>query len=395
MLAERIRSTWRPGGDDRLPPFAGGWIGWLGYELGAAFDHQPDTARDEFTRNDGEFALHDWVIAWDHREGRCWLISTGIDRLGTASGERARERAEIVLSRLAAPTDDPPSDGHRPSTIDGPSIARSHTPDAYRQAVAAIIEAVRSGEMFQANLSQRWVVACPDTPLALYRRLRIAAPASHAALLPGDGRTMVSASPESFLRYDAGTRRIASRPIKGTRPRNADPDRDAGLARALVASAKDRAENVMIVDLVRNDLLRVAEPGSVEVPQLCTLDSHVTVHHLSSTVTGTLRERHDALDLIAACFPAGSITGAPKLRAMEVLAEHEPVARGVYCGTIGWIGLDGSLGLSVAIRTMVHVGDQVAVHAGGGVTLLSDPEVEYLETLDKARALLGTLGLET
>lgn len=380
--------------DDRLPPFAGGWIGWLGYELGAAFDHQPTPARDDFSRDDGELALHDWVIAWDHQAARCWLISTGIDRLGTASSERATVRAQLVLSRLALPADVLPSPDHRPSTIDPMWIAHSHTPDEYRQAVAAIIEAVVSGEIFQANLSQRWVVTCPDTPLALYRRLRIAAPASHAALLPGDRRAVVSASPESFLRYDARTRQIASRPIKGTRPRDADPDRDAALAQALLASDKDRAENVMIVDLVRNDLLRVAEPGSVAVPQLCTLDSHATVHHLSSTVTGTLRERHDALDLLGACFPAGSITGAPKLRAMEVLAQHEPVARGAYCGAIGWIGLDGSLGLSVAIRTMIQSGDQVAVHAGGGITLQSEPEAEYFESIDKARALLGTLGIE-
>jgi len=394
MVAERIRSTWHAAPDATLPPFVGGWIGWLGYELGAAFDHQPGAPRDHFSQSDGELALHDWVIAWNHGSGRCWLVSTGIDCTGHATVERARARAGIVLSRLSAPEDRLGSGDGRSSPRGGTPTAQSHAPDAYREAVAAIIEAVRSGEIFQANLSQRWVVECSDTPLALYRRLRAVAPASHAALLPGEGRSIVSASPESFLRYDAATRLIASRPIKGTRPRDADPTRDADLARALVASPKDRAENVMIVDLVRNDLLRVAEPESVGVPALCRLDSHATVHHLSSTVTGRLRDRHDALDLLAACFPAGSITGAPKLRAMEVLADHEPVARGAYCGAIGWIGLDGSLGLSVAIRTLIQAGHQVAVHAGGGITLQSDPDAEYRESLDKARALLGALGVD-
>lgn len=395
MIADRIRSTWHAEPDPALPPFVGGWIGWLGYELGAAFDHQPGSPRDPFSQDDGTLALHDWVIAWDHLRGRSWLVSTGIDHAGHATTERAHARADLVMSRLGGSADghDPPVDGSAP--VNRVPIARSHTPEAYRRAVTAIIEAVRSGELFQANLSQRWVVKFPDTSLALYRRLRAAAPASHAALLPGEGRSIVSASPESFLRYDAATRQIASRPIKGTRPRDADPARDAALADALVRSDKDRAENVMIVDLMRNDLLRVADPASVEVPRLCTLDTHATVHHLSSTITGTLRADRDALDLLAACFPAGSITGAPKLRAMGLLAEQEPVARGAYCGAVGWIGLDGSLGLSVAIRTLVHAGSQVAVHAGGGVTLQSDPEAEYQESLDKARALLGVLGVET
>jgi para-aminobenzoate synthetase component 1 len=384
----RLRATLRRDAEPAPgPPFRGGWIGWFGYELGRAFDHQPVAPRDQFSATDGALQLHDWVIAWDHLESRCWLCSTGIDAEGRADADRARRRADAVRRML----DDTPD---RPAVVaatSGRVTGRSFTPAGYVSAVQRVIDHVRSGDIFQANLSRRLVVESPDEPGVLYRRLRALAPASHGALLDLAGGVVVSASPECFLRFDARTRRAESRPVKGTRPRDPDPARDAALAADLAASAKDRAENVMIVDLVRNDLHRVADPTSVEVPVLCRLDSHATVHHLVSVVRATLAPGRDALDLLAATFPAGSITGAPKLRAMAILAELEPVARGPYCGAIGWLGLDGSLGLSVAIRTMTYRDGAVAVHAGGGVTLLSEPPAEYQETRDKARALLEAL----
>lgn len=374
---------------ERTPPFVAGWIGWLGYELGVAFDVQPVAPRDQFSDIDGELHLHDWVIAWDHVGHTAYLVSTGLTADCRIDQARARERAAQVLDLLAQPAEEI-------TAVDDvtarPVTERSFSPSGYHTAVGRVIDAIREGDIFQANLSERYLVAHDADPFTSYRRLRQRAPASHAALLEWGDRAVISASPECFLRYDSLTRQVESRPIKGTRPRGATAEADAALAEELRASAKDRAENLMIVDLVRNDLHRVAEPESVEVTALCELDSHRTVHHLVSVVRARLRPGVDALDLLAATFPAGSITGAPKLRAMAILAEIEPVARGVYCGAIGWLGLDGSLGLSVAIRTMMVRRGMAAVHAGGGVTLLSDPAAEYAESLDKVRAPLAALG---
>lgn len=389
QLADRLRSTAIATNTPNLPPFAGGWLGWLGYELGVAFDRQPIAPRDQFSSNDGELQLHDWIIAWDHANGSCWLISTGIDRDGVADDGRAKCRADEVLRLLESGAANRPVPGLASARL----ISRSIEESAYCRAVESIRACIAAGDIFQANLSQRFVVATSAAPFDIYLRLRHLTGASHAALLVGQHGTVVSASPEQFLRYDAGTGTVASRPIKGTAPRSGDPVADAAHAAALQASAKDRAENVMIVDLARNDLNRVCDAGSVSVPELCALDSHPTVHHLRSTVTGKLRSECDALDLLAAAFPAGSITGAPKLRAIEILAELEPVARGAYCGAIGWFGLDGSIGLSVAIRTMMIRDGAAAVHAGGGVTLLSDPAAEYAESMAKAAAMLASLGV--
>jgi para-aminobenzoate synthetase component 1 len=212
------------------------------------------------------------------------------------------------------------------------------------------------------------------------------------ALIAHDDAHVLSASPERFLRFDAATRRVETRPIKGTRPRDINRARDRELATGLLASAKDRAENVMIVDLMRNDLSRVCTAGSVRATGLCELDSHPTVHHLVSTVTGVMRPECDALDLLAAAFPGGSVTGAPKLRAMAIIAKLEPVVRGVYAGSVGWIGRDGSMDTSIAIRTITLRHGLASVHAGGAVTAPSDPESEYRETLDKARGLIAALG---
>jgi para-aminobenzoate synthetase component 1 len=383
------RTTGAVARSERTPPFVGGWIGWLGYELGAAFDVQPLAPRDQFSDIDGELHLHDWVIAWDHVANTACLVSTGLGADGGVDQARARGRATQILDLLARGADEVAAIADAtPRAV----MARSFSPSAYQAAVGRVVEAIRAGDIFQANLSERYVVAADADALTTYQRLRALAPAAHAALLKFEDRAVLSASPECFLRYDSLTRQVESRPIKGTRPRGVTAEADAALANELRASVKDRAENLMIVDLVRNDLHRVAAPDSVAVTALCELDSHRTVHHLVSTVQARLRPEVDALDLLAATFPAGSITGAPKLRAMAILAELEPVARGVYCGAIGWLGLDGSLGLSVAIRTMMVRRGTAVVHAGGGVTLLSDPAAEYAESLDKVRAPLAALG---
>jgi len=374
---------------DALPPFQGGWLGWFGYELGSAFDDVGRHPDQPLPIHDLVLGLHDWVIAWDHLRDEAWLISTGIDANGHRDDERAAQRADIVLRQLQSPA----AESAEPMG-DSKSVETDHadfSATGYQQAVAQVIEHVLAGDIFQANLAQRFTLQYSGDPLRLYRQLAMHAPAPMGAYMQHGTITVASASPERFLQFDAATRRVETRPIKGTRPRDRDPNRDVAASAALLASEKDRAENVMIVDLLRNDLSRVCVPGTVRAPEICALESHATVHHLVSTVVGQLRPECDAIDLIAATFPGGSITGAPKLRAMEIIRELEPVARGVYSGAIGWIGLDGSMDTSIAIRTITLANDLASVHAGGGITALSVPVEEYQETLDKAAAPIAAI----
>lgn len=386
--------------DAALPPFQGGWIGWLSYELGTAFDRMPRAPRDDLQTPDIALALYDWVIAWDHLSGESWLVCSGIDADGHCDPARAEARATTVLARLrdgvAATARSPVTRAAiAPGTvaIDAfevapPGLTGDFTPEAYCDAVQQVIDHICAGDLFQANLSQRFLAPFAGEPHALYRAMRRIAAAPMAACLARSDRYLLSASPELFLRLDPRSRAVETRPIKGTRPRGENADRDAALASELLASEKDRAENVMIVDLLRNDLSRVCTPESIQVPALCRLDTHAAVHHLVSIVTGSLRSEFGPLELIEATFPGGSITGAPKLRATEVIASLEPVTRGAYCGAIGWIGCDGGVEFSVAIRTITLAYGVAAIHAGGGITAQSDPEEEYQETLDKARALV-------
>ncbi len=268
------------------------------------------------------------------------------------------------------------------------------------RAVEAVREHIVAGDIYQANLTRRLETPFEDDPWPRYRRLRTGDPSLFSAYLDlgpspetGRPRAMLSASPEPFLSVDAQGR-VATDPIKGTRPRGRDGLEDRALARELLGSAKDRAENVMIVDVVRNDLGRVCDPGSVRVPRLCRLERTATVQHLVSTVTGQLAPGRDAFDLMAAAFPGGSITGAPKIRAMELLEGLEPVRRGPYTGALGWFGPDGSMQTSIAIRTFVADGRRLTLHVGGGITFRSDPAAEWDETVVKARGPLSSIGGE-
>jgi para-aminobenzoate synthetase component 1 len=270
-------------------------------------------------------------------------------------------------------------------------LRSTFTHRGYLDAVTRVRDYIVAGDIFQANLSQRFQAPLTEPAFDLYARLRRGNPAAFAAYLDfGDVRVM-SASPERFLRLDANGRHVETRPIKGTRPRGLGPMHDAALGRALSESDKDRAENVMIVDLLRNDLSRVCRPGTVRVPELFALEQHPTVHHLVSTVVGELDPAADAIDLLRAAFPGGSITGAPKVRAMEIIAELEPSQRGVYCGSIGYLSTTGAMDTNIVIRTYLALRGRVYFQAGGGIVADSDPELEYRETLDKARALIGAL----
>jgi len=387
-----------------LPPFQGGAAGYVGYDWGAALERVPRARYDDLAVPDLLLGLYDWVIAWDHQAGRAWVVSTGMPEKGAAQNRRAASRLAFVTERLARDAgcemrDAPrhiPLPASRSSAApsypvpDAPGVRSNFTRAGYLDAVARVIEYIRAGDIFQANLSQRLEAPLVGTPLALYDRLRRRNPAPFAAFLEFGDLVVASSSPERFLRVQPDGR-VETRPIKGTRPRGVGPEHDAALALALAESEKDRAENVMIVDLLRNDLSRVCRPGTVRVPELFALEHYATVHHLVSTVVGELAPDHDAVDLLRAAFPGGSITGAPKVRAMQIIAELEPTARGVYCGAIGYLSATGTLDASIVIRTYLVRGHDVYFQVGGGIVADSDPEQEYRETLDKARGLIAAL----
>ena len=390
-----------------LPPFQGGAAGYIAYDFGATLERLPAPRYDDLALPDLVFGLYDWVIAWDHQAGRAWIISTGIPGSPgqPALLSRAEERLQWVRRILEGPAAGASGRTrvHRPVTHPAPSfpvagiehaaeigLRSSFTHRGYLDAVTRVREYIIAGDIFQANLSQRLDAPLEEDPWHLYRRLREVNPAPFAAYLEFDGLYLASASPERFLRLDTAGQ-VETRPIKGTRPRGLSPQHDQALSQSLRESEKDRAENLMIVDLLRNDLSRVCRPGSVRVPELFALEGHRTVHHLVSTVVGRLAEGRDATDLLAATFPGGSITGAPKVRAMEIIAELEPSRRGPYCGSVGYLSVTGAMDTSIVIRTFAALGGRAYFSVGGGIVADSDPEAEYQETLDKARALIAAL----
>ncbi len=396
-----------------LPPFQGGAAGYLAYDWGRQLERLPAPRHDDLGVPDLVLGVYDWVLAWDHEASRAWLISTGLFETSlSARGRRAGDRAAAVLERLKSAGGVAPASVFVPGPTDrrgadapvkAPTypvseewadprlgLRSSFTHAAYLDAVAKVREYIFAGDIFQANLSQRFDAPLAEPPWSLYCRLRTRNAAPFAAYLDFPEAVVLSASPERFLRLDIGGH-VETRPIKGTRPRGVGPEHDAALGLALTASAKDRAENLMIVDLLRNDLSRVCAPGTVHVPELFALEHYATVHHLVSTVVGVLAPGEDALSLLRAAFPGGSITGAPKVRAMEIIAELEPPERGIYCGAIGYVSLNGTLDCSIAIRTAVAHAGRVYFSAGGGIVADSDPEQEYRETLDKARGMIDAL----
>jgi para-aminobenzoate synthetase component 1 len=376
----------------------------FGYELGADLERIPPAAFRDLRTPDLEIGLYDLVIGWDRTEGRCWVVSTGASARGPAAEDRAARRLAQAEDWLRGGP--PPGEYRLPGgsnlgfagtapppmyPVTGARGLRStFSPEGYRDAVRRAIEWIRAGDVYQVNLSQRFETRSAEEPSRLYERLREASPAPFGAFFAADDFAVLSTSPERFL-HVTPSRGVQTRPIKGTRARSEDPSEDRRLAAELKASVKDRAENLMIVDLLRNDLSRVCEADSVRAVDLFRVESYRTVHHLVSTVEGRLREGQTPCDLLGAAYPCGSVTGAPKIRAMEIIAELEPVARGPYCGALGWLGFGGDMDTSVSIRIAVASGGRVAFHAGGGVVADSDPAAEYEETLDKARALVSVI----
>jgi para-aminobenzoate synthetase component I len=384
-----------------LPPFQTGAAGYIAYDWGRTLERLPPPRYDDLAVDDVVFGIYDWVIAWDHEASRAWVIAR--DHQAKTRALRHLGDPERVAPRTASDATQPYVVGPRKAVERPPSfpvdagwidprlgLRSSFTHDAYLAAVTRVRDYIYAGDIFQANLSQRFEAALVEAPWDLYCRLRATNPAPFAAFLDFPEYAVLSASPERFMHVDREGH-VETRPIKGTRPRGVGPEHDAALGRALTESAKDRAENLMIVDLIRNDLSRVCAPGSVRVRELFALEHFATVHHLVSTVVGDLAPGACALDLLRAAFPGGSITGAPKMRAMEIIAELEPSARGVYCGAIGYLSATGDLDTSIAIRTAVARDGRVYLNAGGGIVADSDAEQEYRETLDKARGLIEAI----
>ena len=378
---QRLRQSLNALGEAQAPvatplPFVGGLIGYLSYDFGRRLEQLPSHALDDLDLADARFGLYGWALITDHQQQRSQLVF----HPSLAVAERQR------LSALFA---SPPALTQQSFQLQK-AFQSNMTEAQYLQGFAKIQAYIQAGDCYQVNFAQRFQAPYQGSPWTAYQALRRACPTPFAGYqaLPNGG-AIISLSPERFLRVSQG--QVETRPIKGTRPRHADPQQDQAQADALLSSTKDRAENLMIVDLLRNDLGRSCKIGSVRVPELFALESYPNVHHLVSAVTGELAADKDALDLIAGSFPGGSITGAPKRRAMEIIEELERGERGLYTGCIGYFSLNGNADFNIAIRTIVKQGEQLSIGVGGGITWESEAAEEYQETLDKAKALLQVI----
>ena len=376
---QRLRDNLTRLGEASLPldlPFAGGLIGYLSYDFGRHLEHLPSVARDDLHLPDARFGLYAWALISDHQLATSQLVFHPT----LADSERQR-----LIELFSGTT----SDEIEPFRLTAP-MSPDLSADEYRQALERIQQYIQAGDCYQVNFAQRFRAECQGDPWAAYCALRAAGPTPFSGFqsLP-DGGAVLSLSPERFVKVSHGL--VETRPIKGTRPRGQTAAEDAANAAELLASPKDRAENLMIVDLLRNDLGRSCRIGSVKVPELFSLESYPNVHHLVSSVTGVLADDKDALDLIAGSFPGGSITGAPKIRAMQIIDELEPTRRGLYCGSLVYLDVRGEMDSSIAIRSLLVKDGQVCCWGGGGIVADSEWQAEYQESLTKVRVLLQTL----
>jgi para-aminobenzoate synthetase component I len=359
-------------------PFAGGALGYWSYDLARRYCRLPAIAQDDEKLAEMAVGIYDWAVIIDHQEHSARLVSR----------QRYSETAEIlpqILERLNKAEDSSAKSDFR---VLG-KVVSNFSPAQYQHAFETVQKYLREGDCYQVNLAQRYSAQAKGDAFAAYLELRRLSPAPYSAFLDWPQVQVLCASPERFLLVQQG--RVETKPIKGTRPRGANLAEDARLAEELRKHPKERAENLMIVDLLRNDLSRCCEPGSVLTPKLFEVESFSNVHHLVSTVEGKLKAGSDAMDVLQRSFPGGSITGAPKQRAMEIIEELEPHRRGLYSGTIGYIGHDGNMDTNIAIRTLVYSGNVIHCWAGGGIVADSQCDAEYQETLDKASAMLELL----
>lgn len=441
---EQILARYQAPSVPDLPPFQGGAAGLFSYELGRSWERVPRARFDEFQLPDLAVGLYDWVLAWDHRRGRAWIVSHGFPHERyQARRSRAQARIDRVLALLRGESPPPlepeetpiagafssalyrarggggrggkrrlaaaVSINRRPSTtlassemacplwMGAPAFAvpqetevvSNFSRDMYLDTVRRAIEYIHAGDVFQVNLSQRLLAPARGSSWRLYEVLRAENPAPFAGYFAWKDWAIATASPERFLRVRG--RAVQTRPIKGTRPRLPGGEADLFMSDALRESDKDQAENVMIVDLLRNDLSRVCQPGTIRVPQLCEVEPFETVQHLVSEVCGELEPSRTPFDVLRAAFPGGSVTGAPKIRAQQIIAELEPTVRGPYCGSLAYVGFDGGMDSNILIRTFTIRHGWVQCPVGGGIVADSDPETEYEETWHKAEGMLRAL----
>ena len=376
------------------PPFQNGAVGYLAYDLGWHIEALPNRAKNDIDLPESYFSFYDCVLAYDHLEGKCYLFSSGLPMKEMEAEKRAKERLKEISTQLYAFIENPqkvikdsPPHGNQTSEL------KSHfTKEEYCKAVQKAKDYIAAGDIYQMNMTQRFETKSLVPPWELYCRLRKINPAPFAAYLELEEGTIVSASPERFIKTVGDY--IETRPIKGTRPRKDDDKFNEKMKNELLNSEKDKAELVMIVDLERNDLGRICEFGTVKVEELFRLETYATVFHLVSTIIGKIKPNNGFKEVIKATFPGGSITGAPKIRAMEIIEELEPVKRGIYTGSIGYLNLSGNLDLNIVIRTIIIKDDKTYFQVGGGIVADSVPEEEYQETLDKAKALITALRKE-
>ena len=376
LRQELVLDSIAPAPEDSLP-FYHGALGYLGYDLGRQLEMLHDSTTDDSGLPELAIGIYGWALLQDHRERRSWFsCRPGFDQVRKAELLERLQNAQTESSRIDV------SNQFKVGQF------QSNTErDEYLVRISRIHEYIIAGDCYQVNFAQRFEADCKGDPFSGYLNLRHSLPSPYSAYFEAGDNTILSFSPEQFLQSDG--RRVTTRPIKGTCPRGKNGEEDRALARQLQMSAKNRAENLMIVDLLRNDLSKVCK--SVETPQLFALESYANVHHLVSTVTGVLEEPNDCIDLLRACFPGGSITGAPKRRAMQIIEELEKSRRSVYCGSLGYIDSTGRMDTSIAIRTLAVCRQKVYTWGGGGIVFDSDPEEEYQESLTKIGVLLRTL----
>ncbi len=378
--------------DIDLPAFQGGVAGLFSYDMGWLLEKLPSHQDNDVDIADIALGFYDLVLAFDHGKKRCWIISTGqSENQPIPNIHHAEKRISNILSFIEDVSNQPWPDQIIPPLTWSTELSRAD----YESQVQEVIDYIYAGDIFQANLSQQFSTTLPEgfNPLAFYKSLRRANAATFAGYFKTNDFIIASSSPERFIKLQDG--QAETRPIKGTRPRSDDPVEDRALAAELLAAEKDRSENVMIVDLLRNDLSKNCAPHTVTVPELCALESYASVHHLVSSVTGRLKTDRSSLDLISEAFPGGSITGAPKLRAMEIIAELEPQRRGAYCGSLGYISFNGDADSSILIRTVTLKNNIARFNVGGGIVADSSPASEYEETLVKARGIFAAFDAMT
>jgi para-aminobenzoate synthetase component I len=377
-----------------LPFPLGGCFGYWGYDLKNFVEPRlPRRAVNDLELPDCHVGFYHSLAVFDHRLGKTWIVSTGLGEDGSRNEIRARQAREFWENALNRPVIEPVRSHPEKNAISDVAAVASNL--SWEEFIAKVERAqryIRAGDIYQVNLSQRLTAQCALSGWEFFQQLSAVSPAPFSAYIDCGSFQIASSSPELFLRLSGS--HILTRPIKGTRPRSADPDHDARMTYELQTSAKEMAELVMITDLLRNDLGRVCEYGSVQVPELVRLERYPQVQHLVSTVEGRLREDVPHFAAFASCFPGGSITGAPKIRAMEIIDELEPITRGPYTGALGYLGFNRESQLAIAIRTAICRGQTAWFHAGAGIVADSNPAAEYEETLAKARGFLAALRLE-